>query len=225
MYQGHKVGLILLMAGSGERCFKTLPKQFALLQGTPVYVHTLRKFLQLNIFDQIVLVSHPDYRKKVSQEHPDCIVVEGKKSRQGSCFAGLLGFSDPPDIVMVHDAVRPFVSEAIILQNLEKAAVHGAVDTCVASTDTVVHAPTGEEILSIPLRKEYLRGQTPQTFRFSCLYDAHSLAFEEGLSDVSDDCQLVLRQGHPIHIVAGCERNFKITTELDYSIANIIINL
>ena len=189
-----------------------------------MYVHTLQRFLRLNLFDQIILVTHPNYLAQVTLDHPECLVVEGKSSRQGSCFAGLMRFSPPPDIVMVHDAVRPFVSEEIILRNLETAILHGSANTCIASADTIVHAPT-ETILTIPLRKEYLRGQTPQTFRFSHLYEAHVAASQEGLSEMSDDCQLVLRRGHPIHVIQGCEKNFKITTEFDYVIAEMIINL
>ena len=224
MYQGCKIGLVLLMGGSGERCGGAVPKQFALIQNIPIYLHTLKPFRKSALFDQIVLVSHPKWVEKVRAFSPDLIVVEGGKTRQESSFLGLKGFSDPPDIVMMHDAVRPFVSEKIILDNLAGAIAHGAVDTCVASPDTIVHSPCGKKIHTIPKRKEFLRGQTPQTFRFAWLVQAHEAALREQVTDVSDDCQLVLRSGRSVHVVDGCERNFKITTEFDLIMSNHIIS-
>lgn len=224
MYQGCKIGLVLLMGGSGERCGGIVPKQFALIRKTPVYLHTLKLLRQTSLFDQIVLVSHPKWMDKVQTLSPDVVVVEGGKTRQESSFLGLKGFLDPPEIVMVHDAVRPFVSEKIILDNLSGAITHGAVDTCIASADTVVYSPCGEKIHTIPKRKEFLRGQTPQTFRFEWLIQAHKAAQAAQVENVSDDCQLVLLSGRSVHVVAGCERNFKITTEFDLIISDFIIN-
>jgi len=224
MYQGSKIGLVLLMGGSGERCGGVIPKQFALIQNIPVYLHTLNALCKSALFDEIVLVSHPEWVDKVRLEVPHAIVVKGGETRQESSFLGLKGFLDPPDIVMMHDAVRPFVSEKIIHDNLQEAILHGAVDTCIASVDTLVHSPCGEKISSIPKRKEFLRGQTPQTFHFKKLFQAHEAAWRAQVKDVSDDCQLLLSSGSPVRIVYGCERNFKITTGFDLVISGYIIN-
>lgn len=213
----------MLMAGSGSRFGGDIPKQFLAFGDKKVYLHTLEVFLQFDLLDEIVLVCHPDWIDTVKQEVGSVTVVPGGLNRQESCRLGLLGFSKSPDIVMIHDAVRPFVSKEILLENVRLATVHGAVDTCVSSIDTVVYAPNQAQIECIPKRESYLRGQTPQTFRFKTLMDAHEAALKDGVLGVSDDCQLVLRMGLPISICLGNERNFKITTDLDLKLASIFI--
>lgn len=224
MYQGHRVGAVLLMAGSGFRFGKAVPKQFHLLGSKKVYLYTLDVLLKLNVFDEIVLVAPKDWLGGVKLEAPGVCVVEGGKSRQESSLLGLNAFAIRPDIVLIHDAVRPFVSEEILLNNIQKAIEYGAVDTCIPSADTLVYAPGGDEIASVPKREEFLRGQTPQTFRFSWIWEAH-LAFQaQGVSNLHDDCQLVLAQGRPVYVVRGSDANFKITTELDLLFANLVIS-
>ena len=131
--------------------------------------------------------------------------------------------AENPDIVAIHDAVRPFVSEDLLKENVARAILHGAADTCIPSADTLVFAPGGERIEAIPKREEYLRGQTPQTFRFDWICEAHKEAIREGISNASDDCRLVLRRGLPIYVVRGSEGNIKITTEFDLMLAEILV--
>lgn len=223
MYQGQRIGAVILMAGSGSRFGGDIPKQFLRLGDKKVYLHTLEAFLLFDLLDEIVLVCHPDWIDIVNQEVASATVVSGGLNRQESCRLGLLGFSKKPDIVMIHDAVRPFVSKEILFENVRLAALHGAVDTCVPSTDTVVYAPKTMQIESIPKRESYLRGQTPQTFRFTTLLEAHEAALSDGVTGVSDDCQLVLRRGCSVSICLGSEINFKITTDLDFKLASMLV--
>lgn len=224
MVQGKSFGLILLMAGSGERFGSSIPKQFADLKGKPVYLHTLDVFTSLEIFDTIILMCRPDFVEKIAIAHPFATVVPGGATRQESVYLGLQAIVKPLDIVVVHDAVRPFVSPSIILQNIEGAILHDAVDTCIPSADTIVFAPQRTHIQTIPNRREYLRGQTPQTFRLSLLQEAHEKALRDQVSNQTDDCSLVLRLGHPVFIVPGSEDNIKITTHFDLLIANSYID-
>lgn len=223
MYRGHRIGAIILMAGVGSRFGGEVPKQFVLLKEKRVYLHTLDVFLKTGLFDEIVLVCHPDWQDVVAQEVAEITIVKGAQTRQGSVYAGLSGFSKKPDIIAVHDAVRPLVSEEIIRDNVSAAILYGAVDTCTPSADTLVFAPSGKTIESIPKRENFLRGQTPQTFCLDLLSEAHETARLEGILNASDDCQLVLRRGHPIHVVLGNDRNFKITTDLDLKLASVLI--
>lgn len=224
MYQGHRIGAVVLMAGTGTRFGNPIPKQFHKLGSKSVYLHTLDVLLRLQVFDEIVLVVQPDWLDVVRMQAPEASVALGGNSRQESSFLGLKAFSQTPDIVLIHDAVRPFVSEEVLLENIEKAILHGAVDTCIPCTDTLVHAPKRDRIGTIPKREEYLRGQTPQTFRFSWIWEAHQEALSKGLSDLHDDCQLVLSSGHPVFVVMGSDMNLKITTELDLLFSNFVIN-
>ena len=216
---------ILLMGGSGQRFGSPLPKQFHNLSGKRVYLHTLERFMQSSLFDEIVLVSHPDWIATIQddlkqyQDHPIRIVAGGK-SRQESSYLGLSACGNQTQIVVIHDAVRPFVSQKILKDNVETAAKYGAADTCIPSADTIVHSKDSCSITTIPKRSEHLRGQTPQSFTYPLILHAHQMTT---CAESTDDCTLVLGQGHPVHIVPGDERNIKITTELDLTLAEQLL--
>lgn len=212
MYQGYRVGAILLMAGEGARFGSHIPKQFLPLGGKKVYEHTLTTFEESALFDEILLVCHPKWVEKG--------MIPGGKTRQESSFLGLQGFRELPDIVLIHDAVRPFVSKEILEENIRMAIKYGAVDTCIPTADTLVYSPNGKMVEKIPKRSSYLRGQTPQTFQFQIIKEAHEKAL---ITNASDDCQLILSMGKPVHIVQGNNRNIKITTEIDIIIAESLL--
>ena len=205
---------LLLMGGSGNRFGSPTPKQFLNLSGKKVYLHTLETFLAFREFAEIFLICHEDYVEEVQQEVSDSRVrvIPGEHTRQDSTYQGLIACGQETTHVVIHDAVRPFVSQSIIQANLEALKKHDAIDTCIPSADTIVHAKSPDSITSIPNRSEYVRGQTPQSFSYPLILEAH-----EKVSDynASDDCSLVLKLGRPVHIVPGSENNIKITNELD----------
>lgn len=220
-----KIIALLLMAGSGERFGSPLPKQFHRLAGKQIYLHTVERFLSSQLFDEILLVVSADRIEEIKKEVPPSIgVVTGGKNRQESSYLGLLACQDCA-IVCIHDAVRPFVTTEILRENITCAEKYGAVNTCIPSTDTLVYAPDQRFIHSIPLRSDYLRGQTPQTFDYSLILQAHEIARKRGFSDRSDDCGLVVEKGASIHLVLGSEYNIKITTELDLCLAEQILRI
>ena len=218
MYQGYRIGAILLMGGSGIRFGGSTPKQFSLLGGKPLYTYALKTFLEAGVFDEIVLICPRDWAENIKQ-FPKMRLAIGGATRQESSRLGLKAFGKVPEIVLIHDAVRPFVSERILLENLDAAIEWGAADTCIPTADTLVHAPEGEWIASIPKREEFLRGQTPQTFRYEWIVEAHERAVQEGISNVSDDCRLAIDLGRRVAVVRGSEENLKITSEWDLNVA------
>lgn len=220
-----KYTALLLMAGNGSRFGSTLPKQFHRLGGKKIYQHTLDVFLHSALFDEILLICPSMMCDTIRQEVPERIrVIAGGESRQESSYLGLLACSDA-HIVCIHDAVRPFITKEMLKENISKAEQFGAVDTCIASADTLVYAPQSTEISAIPLRDHYLRGQTPQTFQYPLIMQAHRHALEKKIAHRSDDCSLVLDMNHPIQIAQGNEYNIKITTELDLCLAEQIFRL
>jgi 2-C-methyl-D-erythritol 4-phosphate cytidylyltransferase len=214
-----RIGAILLMGGDGKRFGSELPKQLQLLGGKKVFTYALETLIASGLFHEIVLVCHPHWMVA----HEGARSIPGGATRQQSSYRGLHGFTQRPDIVLIHDAVRPFVSERILRDNVALAIQHGAADTCIPSADTLVHAPGGQRIAAIPPRAEYQRGQTPQTFRYDWILEAHEQALVQGVENASDDCQLALRMGRPIWIAQGEEINIKITTELDLSLAESLL--
>ncbi|MGC1879320.1 MAG: bifunctional cytidylyltransferase/SDR family oxidoreductase [Rhabdochlamydiaceae bacterium] len=225
-----QIKAILLLGGTGLRFGSGIPKQFHRLAGKKVYLHTLETFLEAKLFEEIILVCPTLWIQQVSSDiAPYCgapiTVIEGGSTRQESSFKGLQACGPSTQIVVIHDGVRPFISGSILKENVEKAIQYKAVDTCIPSADTLVHTLGKEEIVKIPNRSEYLRGQTPQSFDYSLILSAHLKAQKEGILNHSDDCSLVLKVGHPVHIVMGSEENIKITSELDLLLAEQILRL
>ncbi len=220
MQRMSSIGAVLLMAGEGLRFGGDIPKQFLMLAGKRVYLHTLDVFFRSKLFDEIVLVCSEEWTVEVQKEVGErARVVAGGKSRQESSYLGLKSLKT--EIVVIHDAVRPFITEKILRENIEGALEFGAVDTCIPSADTLVQVKDNV-IREIPNRAEFLRGQTPQSFRREWILEAHERA---NGTQATDDCRLVLEQGRPVQVVLGDEANIKITTELDLFIAEQLFRL
>jgi len=216
---------ILLMGGKGRRFGSDTPKQFLNLSGKKIYLHTLETFLSFSEFSQILLVCHKDWIKNIATEvkASHVQIVEGGKSRQDSSYRGVIACGKETTHVIIHDVVRPFVSKQIIQDHLNALQTYEAINTCTPSTDTIVHAKTLDHISSIPNRNHLLRGQTPQSFSYPLILEAHE---KTHLKNASDDCQLVLDLGEKhINIVLGSEHNIKITNDLDLFLAEQLIRL
>lgn len=211
---------ILLLAGKGARFNSALPKQFHAIGGKKIYLHTLDRLAASGLFEEIILVTAPEWVEEVSREtrgYP-ARVVAGGASRQESSYLGLLACGNQTKHVLIHDAVRPFVSQRILEENLAACRAFGAVDTCIPTADTLVYSPGGNTIEAIPTRAHYLRGQTPQSFSYPLILEAHEEAKKANLT-ATDDCALVLALGKPVHLLQGEESNIKITTDLDLYLA------
>jgi len=224
------VSAILLCSGEGSRFKNTTPKQFLHLSGKKIYLYALEALYENSLIDSITLVCHRDYLEQVSKdltcfEKKEIILVVGGKTRQESSYKGIKSVNEKTTHVLIHDAVRPFLDPSIIQENVLHAQGFGACDTCISSFDTIIQSKDQDLVDQIPNRKEFLRGQTPQSFSLKIIKEAHEKAIEHHILDATDDCQLVLRENHRIKIARGSEENIKITTELDLIIAEQILRL
>lgn len=207
-----RTAAIILMAGKGNRFGSALPKQLYELCGKKIYKYTLERFQESGLFEEIILVCHPDWMV----EEDGVKVVAGGATRQESSYRGLMACDAATQYVVIHDGVRPFVSLEILRENVRLVKQFDAIDTCIPSTDTIVHSVDGKRIDEIPLRSEYWRGQTPQSFAYDLILEAHQRTKRK---NASDDCSLILEMGYDVHIVTGSEENIKITTEKDILLA------
>jgi len=227
MYQKHTISAVILIGGKGTRFAPHNPKQFHHLKDRPIYLHTLESFLASQFFNEIILVCHHNWINTVEKEidklkQKNIIkIVKGGATRQESSYKGLQALRYR-DIVMIHDGVRPFVSQRMIQENIDMAIRYGAVNTCIPVTDTLVQTLDGKSIQNIPQRNQFYRGQTPQTFSFEVIWQAHQRALQSGIKNATEDCQLALAMNHPVHMIIGDEKNIKITSTLDLYLAEKI---
>ncbi|WP_264847947.1 2-C-methyl-D-erythritol 4-phosphate cytidylyltransferase [Clostridium omnivorum] len=216
-----KTYAVLLAGGSGLRMNIDLPKQFMTFNNKTIMEYTVDKFNKCSMIDEIVIVMNKQYISKAQEIlnkvkfNKNVVVIEGGSSRQESTYMALKHLSNKnADIVVIHDVVRPFITEDIIKKSILEAADYGAVDVCVKATDTIVKEKDGF-IDFIPRREELYNGQTPQVFKYSIIKKAHEAAINDNFTDTTDDVKLVLRIGQKVKIVEGSYDNIKLTTQSD----------
>jgi 2-C-methyl-D-erythritol 4-phosphate cytidylyltransferase len=219
---------IITAAGLGKRMEAGKRKQYLALAGKPVLCHTLDKFHEAKSVDAIILVTDKDSIDYVKNDllktykYPKVKwVVRGGTKRQDSVAAGLNNVPAGSEVVAVHDGVRPFISPQLIDKCFDEANEHGACIVAVPINDTIKRVDDKGRIVETVERTALWRAQTPQTFRFDILETAMSQAMSEGFYG-TDEASLVERLGHEIYILAGDERNIKITTPEDLKIAEIL---
>jgi 2-C-methyl-D-erythritol 4-phosphate cytidylyltransferase/2-C-methyl-D-erythritol 2,4-cyclodiphosphate synthase len=220
-----RVAALIVAAGRGSRAGGAVPKQYALVGGAPVLTHTLRAMLADGI-DHVRVVIHADdaalYAIAVSNV-PDARLgppVAGGATRQASVLAGLEALAaDPPDLVLVHDAARPFVSGSVIDDVLRALGSAAGALPAVPVADTLKRAESGGAILATVPRDGLYAAQTPQGFRFAVLLAAHRAAREAGRDDFTDDTALLEWRGENVLRTPGDPGNVKITTPEDLAAA------
>ena len=218
---------IIPAAGIGARMHTDRAKQMLELDGMPVIVHTLKRFQACEAVDQVILVLQPNLTSEVlgliSRYNLTKIarVVGGGDERQDSVYRGLqVVREETAGIIVVHDAVRPFVKPEEIRAVIERAASAGAALMALAATDTIKQVKSGRVGRTLDRRRIYY-AQTPQAFRFSVLRDAFERAYAEGFCG-TDESQLVERLGQRVSVVEGSPFNIKITRPFDLRLAEVI---
>ena len=218
---------IIPAAGLGVRMGGETPKQFLSLEGVPIFVHTLRKFAASDSIDLIHLSLRSDdmerVRREVEREHllKQVRLVAGGATRQETVARALAEAPATTQIVVVHDAVRPFVPLDLIQRVVEQARKDGAVILGIPSVDTVKQVERQTVLGTVP-RERVVLAQTPQAFRFSLLRDAFSRAAHDGYHG-TDESSLVERLGHTVTVIMGSDRNIKITKPSDLPLARLYI--
>ena len=232
-----KVIVIIPAAGLGTRMSppgkKGVPsKQFSEINGTPIVIHTLRVFTRNKQISQIVVAVRKKemerFRAQLAQEKlsTKVEVVEGGEHRQESvanALAYLRAAAD--DVVLVHDAVRPFVDDEIIANVIHEVERHGAAIAGLPAVDTIKQvdrAAEGALITATIPRERVVQAQTPQGFRYELIRRAFDSALADGFTG-TDEASLVERVGESVWVVMGSARNIKITTPADMELAEFLL--
>ncbi|HNT34262.1 MAG TPA: 2-C-methyl-D-erythritol 4-phosphate cytidylyltransferase [bacterium] len=227
-----RTAAVVVAAGVGRRMRQD--KVLLRLRDKPILLYSLHALADHPGIDRIVIVTRSEIMPQVQSElislpakHAQSSVIEGGQQRYDSVWNAIqhLQHNDPPDIVLIQDGARPFLSQKLISQSIEAASEFGAACVAIKAEDTLKRSLdecTIEETLD---RSTVWRAQTPQTFRFSLLFECFERLRHEGLlTDVTDDASVLERCGHPVRIVQGDTRNIKITHPLDLAIAEALLN-
>ena len=239
-----KVVVIIPAAGLGTRMASAPSakgkqpgpsKQFTELAGVPILIHTLRKFAASPQVSEIVVALRKNeidgFRARLEKEAKDVLqkkleMVEGGEHRQHSVANAIATISaSPNDVVLVHDAVRPFVSEEIIHDVIQAAEKYGAAIAAVPAVDTVKQVERtadGALITATVSRERVVLAQTPQGFLYELIKGAFDTAIADGFLG-TDEASLVERSGHEVAVVMGSPRNIKITTPADLELAEFYL--
>ncbi|MBN2219943.1 MAG: 2-C-methyl-D-erythritol 4-phosphate cytidylyltransferase [Kosmotogaceae bacterium] len=224
-----KTGAIIVAGGTGRRMKSSLPKQFMTLGGKEMFVRSVEIFHGSDFIYFTVLVVHKDWidkAKEILQKRGmnSVMVVPGGESRQESVYNGLLFCRRiSPETIMIHDAARPFFSRNQIPELLRLVAPGNGVAVTERVNDTV-YLVENSDVLDVPERNHLRLAETPQTFPYDEILEAHIKAAEESILSSTDDVQLFVRSGGKVITVNSIAPNPKITTPFDFDMAELLIN-
>ena len=228
---------ILLAGGSGQRFGADRPKQFVRIGDRTVLEHSLAAFEQSPHIDAILIVSHPQHLDEVrellpSSQHPKLLaVVAGGAERQDSTLNALRALAQITDSpleqirILIHDAVRPAVSQSIIERVCTALHTHQAANLVVPVTDTLLEVNDNGTTAAMPSRARYRRVQTPQGFHAATLQHAYDVALTDPNFQATDDCGVVFRYLPEVEIalVEGEQRNIKLTYPEDLHVLHHLL--
>ncbi len=208
---------------------KNISKQFLRIGSKPILFYTLRQFEICMLVDEVILVVAADdlaYAEQEIVERYDLKkvhkIISGGGERQDSVYAGLTAIADKPDLVIIHDGVRPFVSVDLIERGIGLGAEHGAVVAAVPLTSTIKRVKNGMVAETVD-RSELWDIQTPQTFKYDLILSAYEQAHADGFK-ATDDAMMVERLGKSVSVLQGDKQNIKITTEEDLEFAKLLLD-
>ena len=226
----------ILAGGQGVRMGRTeLPKQFLNIGKRPIIIHTLEQFLISSKIDKVVVATPENWRSYtediINKYYPNngkIAIVNGGAKRNDSimniCKFIKEDSEDAENVIVTHDAVRPFITQRIIDENVD-TILNGDIDAVIPTPDTIVEAKENGIITDIPIRDYMYRGQTPQTFRVNELMESYMSLTEEEKNILTDATKIYVLKNKKVQIVMGETSNMKITTEFDLKLANAIVSL
>ena len=218
---------IILAGGQGRRMGADIPKQFLEINGKPLVLFALQAFASCPEIDYICLVCLKAYRSHLQEllvryglsAKVDRIVSAGETRRESS-YNGVMALRDvcaPDDVVLIHDGARPNLTARIIRDNIAAANRFGACETVIPVQDTIIYGTETGKLHTIPDRNQLYQVQTPQSFRYHLICEAHEKVAEEEAhqQEFTDDAGMLLHAGYDVHFVKGDKMNLKVTSPED----------
>ncbi len=212
---------VILAGGVGSRMGIDRPKQFLMVQDKPIISYCFDIFQNHSDIDNIVVVVDEKWQGFVEENAEKfgvdkiCGYAPAGKSRQHSIYNGLKCIAEnapDTDIVIIHDAARPLVSDEIISACIKGATDYDGAMPVISVKDTVYQSKDGEEIGCLLKRSELFAGQAPESFKFKKYYQIHNEVSDEEIGNTAGSSEIAYRHGMEVRMVKGSERNLKITT-------------
>lgn len=218
---------VIFAGGVGSRMnAKDRPKQFLLVHGKPIIVHTLERFEYHPRIDGIIVACIegwiPYLEEMVYRYRLDKVgkIVPGGETGQLSIYNGLCAAEEvygvENNIVLIHDGVRPLIDDKTISDNIDSVISNGSAITCTVAKETVILVDDGSKVQQIPSRKNSRLAQAPQSFWLKDILYAQRRAINEGHTNLIDSCSLMQMYGYQLSVVVGPSDNIKITTPDDF---------
>lgn len=214
-----RISVILLAGGTGNRMKSEVPKQYLTLVDKPIVLHSLDLFLEMDAVKEIIIVCNPAYEPLFNCLYHSKIkfALPGNR-RQDSLFNGFQLINNSCDLVCIHDAARPLITQSLINRVISMAAQYGAATVGMPLKFTVKEVDSDNLVKNTPDRNRIWEIQTPQVIRPALLKKGFEIANQKELT-VTDDVSLVELTGHPVKVIEGSHFNIKITTPEDLKIA------
>jgi 2-C-methyl-D-erythritol 4-phosphate cytidylyltransferase len=229
---------VILAGGIGSRMENaTLPKQFIALSGKPIIIHTLLRMLEIVEFDHVYIAIHIEWKEyliKILNNHnitdERIQIVHGGINRIDSIYNVVRNIEinrkiNKTDIVVFHDAVRPFVSTQILHNSIIGARKYGAVVATFPAVDTIYTSNDGSIITNMPNRHLLYHGQAPDSFNLNLFKEAINNLTDDEKKNITGTSQICLLKGIPVYMITGDARNLKITTNSDMEIAHALLRM
>ena len=223
-----QISVIIPAAGLGTR-MGGIKKPYMELAGKPILAHTLCAFQRCSLVDSIIIVTAKGDESRCAQDvvtaygiDKPLSVVTGGITRQESVYNALIELSSNTDIVVIHDAVRPLLTEDMIIQSINGAKHYGSAIVAVPVKDTIKESDDDRFVAKTLDRRKLWAIQTPQTFKYDLILKAHLYARENNIQ-ATDDAFLVEQMGQKVKLIMGSYENIKITTPDDFAVAKAIL--
>lgn len=219
---------IIFAGGTGTRMnSKTRPKQFLLVHGKPIIVHTIELFEHHPEIDAIIVsciedwISYMEEMKYRYRLDKIAKIVPGGRTGQLSIYNGLSAaeelFGNKEDnIVLIHDGVRPLINEQTISDNIDSVKHFNSAVTCTVAKETLILVDDDDVVSKVPDRDRSRLAKAPQSFWLKDIINAHKRALADGKNDFIDSCTMMRHYGHSLKVVIGPYENIKITTPDDF---------
>ena len=223
----------IVAGGTGSRMGADRPKQFLSLGGITVLEMSAAAFLNIKEIDRVYIAVHKDWlehTRELFKAHGSRVSIATAGETRSDTLVNIVNavFAEneitDEDIILTHDAARPFVTERIIRDNIAAAKEYTVCTTAIPATDTVLVSGNGETVTAAPDRSTLYQAQTPQSFRLTEFRRIYASLSAQEKAALTDACGIFSARGVPVRIVPGEPENFKLTTPFDLKTAEALIS-